>query len=165
MKIKLIKGRSYTYGDSTATMLKPFIDVDDETAEKLIADGYFEKVPGEEKVSAKVLTQNVDRENPAIIKKMTMGELNTLAAELGVDLSGCKNNGDRAEVIIATLGKKKADSGEKNLEDMTDEELDAYALRLGLITSLRDKPEKIAVIQEHLKMAGAETNQINFDED
>ena len=51
-------------------------------------------------------------ERPADIRKLSTAELNSRAATLGVDLSGCKNNPERAELIIAAMEKAAASGNE-----------------------------------------------------
>ena len=51
--------------------------------------------------------------NPVTERKENVRTFNTeqltqRAAELGVDLSGCKNNGERADLIIAAMEKAKS---------------------------------------------------------
>jgi hypothetical protein len=53
-----------------------------------------------------------DSISAADIKKMTTAQLTALAAELGADIAGAKNNDEREAIIIAALEKKAGGSGE-----------------------------------------------------
>lgn len=45
-RLKLIKALSYT-GEVKATKEKPYVEVEEATAEKLVASGYFKRLDGE----------------------------------------------------------------------------------------------------------------------
>ncbi len=96
VKIKLIKGLSYRGGkDGTlrATKDKPFCIVKTmEEARAAIATGHF-----------KFVEEIKDKEPEKTIGKMTKDELEDYAAELGVDISDCKNNDERKEAIKKAL--------------------------------------------------------------
>lgn len=113
VKIKLIKGLSYRGGkDGTlrATKDKPFCIVKTmEEARAAIATGHF-----------KLIEEIKDKEPERNIGKMTKDELEDFAAELGVDISGCKNNDERKEAIKKALEeaeKGKENAGETDGED------------------------------------------------
>ena len=48
-------------------------------------------------------------DKPSDIKKLNTEQLRSRAAELGIDISGCKNNSERADTIIAALERSKTD--------------------------------------------------------
>jgi hypothetical protein len=89
-------------GTLRATKDKPFCIVKTmEEARAAIATGHFQFI---EEIKDKELERNIG--------KMTKDELEDYAAEIGVDISGCKNNDERKEAI-----KKALEEAEKGKED------------------------------------------------
>jgi hypothetical protein len=119
VKIKLIKGLSYRGGrDGTlkATKDNPFCIVKTmEEARVAIATGHFQFV---EEIK--------DKEPERNLNKMTKDELEDYAAEIGVDISECKNNDERREAIKKVLeeaeGGKEAAGEEVGAKIPFDEE-------------------------------------------
>jgi len=66
---------------------------------------YKSPVPTQNKKANPVTEKKED------VRKFNTEQLNARAAELGVDISQCKNNGERADAIIAAMQKKAADEG------------------------------------------------------
>jgi hypothetical protein len=110
VKIKLIKGLSYRGGkDGTlrATKDKPFCIVKTmEEARAAIATGHFQ-----------FIEEIKDKEPEKNIGKMTKDELEDYAAEIGIDISGCKNNDERKEAIKKALEEAEKKEAEKGKED------------------------------------------------
>lgn len=93
-RIKLIKALSYS-GLVTATAEKPYVDIDDdETAEKILATGYFETVF----TSTQTLESSAENVSKPL-DEMNISELETFAAYKGVSLKGLK----KKEAIINKL--------------------------------------------------------------
>ncbi len=122
--LKLIKGLSYRGGANRALKAskgQPFVSVETmEEAEAAMATGHFEIVrvpqappPAEPpagtqedkkqaqtpRTSAALTTADLSKP----LNKMTTAELVARAAEIGVDISDCKNNDERREAIQAAL--------------------------------------------------------------
>ncbi len=103
-KLKLIKGLSYSGGIDrklNATRSNPFCFVETvEEVEAAIASGHFQLV---EEPKAKEPEKTGTQDGNKNIGKMTKDELEAYAAELGVDISECKNNDERKELIKKAL--------------------------------------------------------------
>lgn len=98
-KLRLIKGRSYTGNGIRATSEKPFIEIENKTiADALVASGYFSVVSESEppKIEDKPL------------EKMSEKELETYAAENGIDISGLSKKADK----IAAIQRALTEAGE-----------------------------------------------------
>ena len=81
-KLRLIKGRSYTGNGIKVTAEKPFVEIaDKEIADALAASGYFSVISNE-------LQTKLSEEKP--IEKMSEKELESYAAENGIDLTGLR---------------------------------------------------------------------------
>lgn len=65
--------------------------------------------PSSNKMAAPV--KEVKADTPEAIRKLKTEELEKRAAELGLDISGCKNNPERADAIIAELEKRAGNNG------------------------------------------------------
>lgn len=102
-KLKLIKGRSYT-GAVRATKENPNVEVEKkETADALVASGYFSLEECAEDTGA-VATE---------LNKMTVAELAAYAAEKGIDLAGCNKKAEiLAKIKETTESGDTADYGE-----------------------------------------------------
>lgn len=108
IKLKLIKGLSYRGGIDgkvKATKANPFCDVETmEEAQAAVASGYFQIIEGEPGQSNEPPKEpKADSDSEKDIEKMTKDELVAYAEELGVDVSKCKNNDERKEVIKKAL--------------------------------------------------------------
>lgn len=105
-RLELRQGLSYAVKGFSCVKGVPF-DVDDDAARRLLSTGRFEELPvadddaggtdsdgsmGNEELSA-------DR-----IAKLKKPELEALAAERNIDISGCNNNEERAAKICGVLG-------------------------------------------------------------
>ena len=115
IKLKLIKGLSYRGGkDGTlrATKDKPFCVVETlEEAQAAVASGHFQLV---EELKVKETEKAPDPDATKSLSKMTKDELEAYAAEIGVDLSECKNNDERKDAIKKALeGTVTDDDGAK----------------------------------------------------
>lgn len=117
MKVKLIKGLSYTTPSGSYKKGK-VVDVSDEAGAKLLKTGRFEEVIGGDEVVAPAAENsgadntNSESDNNTdntelsaeVIDKMKKDELVALAAEKEIDISDCNNNEERAEKIKGALG-------------------------------------------------------------
>lgn len=122
MKVKLIKGLSYTTPSGSYKKGKA-VDVSDEAGAKLLKTGRFEEVKdeevigGDEVVAPAAENSGADNTNSEsdnntdntelsaeVIDKMKKDELVALAAEKEIDISDCNNNEERAEKIKGALG-------------------------------------------------------------
>lgn len=118
MKVKLIKGLSYTSPSFSCKKGKE-VTVSDEVGAKLLKTGRFEEVTevaGEDTVDGIGATQEGSGESGShnneaagelsaeVIDKMKKDELIALAEAKGVDISDCNNNDERAEKIKGALG-------------------------------------------------------------
>lgn len=122
MKVKLIKGLSYTTPSSSYKKGKA-VDVEDEVGAKLLKTGRFEEVKdediigGEEAIAPAAGNSGEENSNNGsdnnaddkelsaeAIDKLKKDELIALAAEKEIDISECNNNEERAEKIKGALG-------------------------------------------------------------
>lgn len=122
MKVKLIKGLSYTTPSGSYKKGKA-VDVKDEVGAKLLKTGRFEEVKDEEVIGGEEViapaAENSGEENSnsgsdnnaddkelsaEAIDKLKKDELIDLAAKKGIDVSECTNNPERAEKIKGALG-------------------------------------------------------------
>lgn len=122
MKVKLIKGLSYTTPSGSYKKGKA-VDVKDEVGAKLLKTGRFEEVKDEEVIGGEEVVapaaENSGEENSnggsnnnaddkelsaEAIDKLKKDELIALAAEKEIDISDCNNNEERAEKIKGALG-------------------------------------------------------------
>lgn len=85
--VKLIRGLSYLGYGVRVTRQDPILRTDDEKAARLIASGFFIAVPQDTPEPPRPV-----HEDRPITKYDTMNikQLRAAAAELGVDLTGCK---------------------------------------------------------------------------
>lgn len=96
LKLKLIKGGSYTGYGVTASTKNPFIVVDKKDVyTALIASGYFSAV------ECPVVESHVDANHEAekSFEKMTEKELNAYAAKNGISLAGISKKADKLAAI------------------------------------------------------------------
>lgn len=127
-RIELVRGRSYWGHGVKAVKGKPF-SVADEKATELVATGSFKVVEGDEDTDSDINTanQNVStgesnsdeeasdtEEKP--LGKMSKDELIAYAGSLGIDVSECKNNGERVALIKEVLEKEET-TGEGNSDE------------------------------------------------
>lgn len=121
MKVKLIKGLSYTTPSFSCKKGKE-VTVSDELGAKLMNTGRFEEVSEDETSNDGVVAlaaENTGADNTnsgsnnntdntelsaEVIDKMKKDELVALAAEKEIDISDCNNNEERAEKIKGALG-------------------------------------------------------------
>lgn len=122
MKVKLIKGLSYTTPFGSYKKGKA-VDVSDEAGAKLLKTGRFEEVKDEDIIGGEDViapaAENSGEENgnngsdnnaddkelsAEAIDKLKKDELIALAAEKEIDISECNNNEERAEKIKGALG-------------------------------------------------------------
>lgn len=103
-RIKLIKALSYS-GLVTATAASPYVDIeDDETAEKVLATGYFETVFAGPK-TLEVTEEDADYHySGKTLDEMNVSELETFAAYKGISLKGIK----KKDSIISKLREELA---------------------------------------------------------
>lgn len=104
--IKLIKALSYTGFGISATKDKPDVYIeDDETAEKVLATGYFETVFAGPK-TLEVTEEEADyRYGGKTLDEMNVSELETFATYKGVSLKGIK----KKDAIISKLKEELSD--------------------------------------------------------
>lgn len=122
MKVKLIKGLSYTTPSGSYKKGKA-VDVKDEVGAKLLKTGRFEEVKDDEVIGGEEVIapadENSGEENSnggsdnnaddkelsaEAIDKLKKDELIALAAEKEINISECNNNEERAEKIKGALG-------------------------------------------------------------
>lgn len=111
-KLELKQGLSYAMRGFSCVRGVPF-DVADDIAEKLLSTGRFEELQGgindeTEYIPEKELSADD-------IAKLRKPELEKLAAEKNIDISGCANNDARVEKICGMLGL--ASMAQMGLED------------------------------------------------
>lgn len=83
IKLRLIKGLSYTSATISATAKDPYVTTEDEAAAQYaVASGYFEVVETEELVEAEEPQQMGGK----LAEDMTVSELETYATYMGVSL-------------------------------------------------------------------------------
>lgn len=103
-RIKLIKSLSYS-GLVTATAASPYVDIeDDETAEKVLATGYFETVFAESKTLESTEEDADYHYSGKTLDEMNVSELETFAAYKGISLKGIK----KKDSIISKLREELA---------------------------------------------------------
>ncbi len=89
-KLRLIKGRSYAGNGIKVTAEKPIISIESkEKTDALVASGYF-SIVSEPELSK-------TEEKP--LEKMSDKELETYAAENGIDISGLSKKSDKLAAI------------------------------------------------------------------
>jgi hypothetical protein len=110
-KIKLIKGRSY-HGAVTATNLNPVVEVDEATARKAVASGYFALL---EEPKPQGGGSEGGGEADAI-GKMTVEQLEAYAAENGIDLAGAQKKADKLAKIIEAVTQNEGGGSEGGSE-------------------------------------------------
>ena len=105
MKLKLIKGRSYTGFGINVTNIKPIIDdVADTVAEKLLATGRFIVVDeSKNRIATTEQTLSQESEKTIELDKMTASQLDAYAAKIGLDTTGIKKKEDKLAKIQETL--------------------------------------------------------------
>lgn len=115
MKVKLIKGLSYSNGFITVTAKKPVVEVSPENGADLIASGYFQIVKRDEKTPDSSVQANKDRETDNVsvdvtvessvpdISKMKVAELDELAIQLGIEFENGLSKSEKIEKISAFL--------------------------------------------------------------
>ena len=109
IKVKLIKGRSYT-GFITATQKHPIVEVKTEAeADAAVATGYFERY-SDAVVDA---AENVEAEGDSVpdyenLSEMTKAELIAYAEAEGISVEGCKTKADILEAISVANGGSAA---------------------------------------------------------
>ena len=101
MKLKLIKGLSFSNGRIFVEKSNPFIDVEESEGEKLVSSGYFEEVvePAEEVVEP----AEEDSEYiipPVDFDKMTVNALKAYAEENRIDISGLTRKDDIKQALL-----------------------------------------------------------------
>ena len=103
-RIKLIKALSYS-GLVTATAASPYVDIeDDETAEKVLATGYFETVFVESKTLESTEEDADYHYSGKTLDEMNVSELETFATYKGISLKGIK----KKDSIISKLREELA---------------------------------------------------------
>ncbi len=120
MKIKLIKGLSYTCGIPGGGIVsvdakKPFTEVSEEVAEFLIGTGYFEACNGEPEGEGESESKGEDNggdEGEGLpfaafdaeeLADMTIAELRSFANEKNIDLMGKTKKEDILNIISAAV--------------------------------------------------------------
>jgi len=106
MKLKLIKGRSYTATGVKVTAEKPIFETDDnKLAKMLVESGYFVAV--EEPKN----DDSGKKEKP--VDKMTEKELDEYAAQNNIDLGEIKGKAEKLAKIQEVLKENKPDFEEE----------------------------------------------------
>ena len=149
-RLKLTKARSYTRGSVTITQEKPFADVEDaETAEALLASGYFTLVSspdvpsaepdnsepegtvadsnepkGTEMDNSETLKGHLDR---AQLSKWEDGVLRKLAADMGIEGAESLDRDALLDAICAEEAEAEPEPDYDALSKMSKADLTAYA--------------------------------------
>jgi len=113
MRLKLIKGKSYT-GIIKATKEHPIVEVDDEaTAMAAVDSGYFEALDVAALTQEEIpeATTEIEAEEPLqyggkYLVDMNKSELETFAAYRDVDIKGCKSKADIIKALKKALPAK-----------------------------------------------------------
>lgn len=104
IKVKLIKGRSYT-GFITATQKHPIVEVKSKAeADAAIATGYFELYSEVAEVAQNDAVKSESVPDYESLSNMTKAELTAYAEENGISLDGCKTKADILEAISIANG-------------------------------------------------------------
>lgn len=128
VKVELIKGLSYRGHGVNAIKGIP-LTVNEEKAVTLVDTGFFEYVG--ENNTLTVSVQNLGLITPEDIEKMKLPQLTDFAEAKGIDISSCKNNKERIEVIKGWLENQSVcnfgDATPEDIEKMSELELIALA--------------------------------------
>jgi len=111
VKLKLVRGRSYTGFGVKVVNTKPIVEVKETVAEQLLATERFQVI-GEVKgktvpFSASEPEEIVEppaEEPPVGLDEMTVVQLEAYAKELGIDISKQKTKAEKAAKIQEVLG-------------------------------------------------------------
>lgn len=147
--LKLCRGISYCNASGTvkATRKKPDIFIEDKaTADAAVASGFFTLIgevdaptfppPGE-------VLGHLDREQ---LESMTISDLKKLAADMDVDIKGCKDKTAIIKAIVAVEVSAPAFDAEA-LAAMSDEELKALADEKGIdLTGCQTREDTLEAI-------------------
>ena len=151
--LKLRKGLSYFGNGITATKEHPDVFVDSKTAaDAAVSSGYFKLVGGsDESASGGSLTMIDGHLDPEQLSKMKVDELKRLAADMGVDISNCKNKAETVAVLAAAEVKApdEPDDGINmdELAEMDEEALRSYAEAADIdLTDCETKEDILAAI-------------------
>ena len=119
MKLKLIKGRSYSYGKIKVTNDKPIFETaDNKLADALIKSGFFVAVSEPAPVKNNNTSGNKDKEpKETPLEKMTAKQLDAYAKEKGIDLKGLKTNADKIAKIKELLQAADDKPGEVDFDE------------------------------------------------
>ena len=126
MKLKLVKGRSYSSGKVKVTKEKPIFETaDDKLAAALIESGFFVAVSERLEQSSSIPVKNKpdgDKEPETNkvrlgipLEKMTEPQLVAYAAEKGINLTGLPLKKDKLAKIQEFLKEAENNSGEVDL--------------------------------------------------
>ncbi|MCI9417836.1 MAG: hypothetical protein HFI82_10635 [Eubacterium sp.] len=124
-KAELIKGISYG-GMGIRAVRDEILTVEDEVADKLSKTGYFkisDIIKQEDKNAYSVEShKDKSKKQPSSvdkkIEKMKTAELEAYANENGIDISGCKNNSDRIDLIKAVICTDRTEKHEDEFSVM-----------------------------------------------
>lgn len=149
--LKLTKGISYIGNGLTATREAPDVFVDSkDTADAAVATGYFKLIGGDADVatggSPDIINGHLD---PEQLKKLTVKELKKLAADMGVDVSGCDNKAEIVAALAAVeIEAEKADTIDmEELAEMSEEELRSFAAEQDIdLTDCETKDDILSAI-------------------
>lgn len=114
MKVKLIKGLSYSNDFITVTARNPVVEVSSENGADLIASGYF-KLVDSDVISDITANENNEINNIAIedtekssgydVSKLKVAELDALATQLGIKFENSLSKSEKIEKISAFLNE------------------------------------------------------------
>lgn len=149
--LKLSKGLSYFGNGITATKEQPDVFVDSKAAaDAAVATGYFKLIGGDADVasggSPDIINGHLD---PEQLKKLTVKELEKLAADMGLDISDCKNKGETVAALAAVeVEAVKADTIDmEELAEMSEEELRSFAAEQDIdLTDCETKEDILSTI-------------------
>lgn len=129
--VELIRGRDYL-GHGVKASKGTLLEVSDEKAEELVSSGFF-CYSNVKRPDSKLMTEQKEdlgeSEKTPIFEKMKAAELKSYANENGIDISGCKNNSDRIDLIKAVMCTDRTEKHEdefsvmNNKSDESDEML------------------------------------------
>lgn len=136
-KVELLKGRSYM-GNGIKAVRGKVLLVDDEKAKGLLQTGLFrisdvsvQGVENEpEKWNREEALQSLSDLSSASFKRMNFermktAELEAFASKHEIDISGCRNNAERIELIKAIISNEDEKKPEENMLNMDEKPNDS----------------------------------------
>lgn len=141
VKVELIKGLSYRGHGVNAIKGTP-LTVNEEKAVALVATGFFGYVGGNDAFTVPVqnlgstFSDTMSLITAEDIEKMKLPQLTAFAEAKGIDISSCRNNKERIEVIKGWFenqsGGNSGDVTAEDIDEMSELELLALAEQEGI---------------------------------